>query len=195
MLRAAGAMRLTSMTRGMILCQRHDVNFAQTASGDLAVNIDRVLDLFRCLHVHQVEYVLIGGMAMSMQGVVRVTEDVDLLVNPSPANIERLRAALRDVWADPTISLITAEDLSGDYPTVRYGPSDGTLALDIHSRLGSAFAFADIESEDAEFEGVPIHVATPRMLYAMKRDTGRPYDQLAAAELHQRFGVGEDDVS
>ena len=37
------------------------------------------------------EYVLIGAAAMGFHGLVRATEDLDLLIRATPENIEKLR--------------------------------------------------------------------------------------------------------
>lgn len=42
-------------------------------------------------------------------------------------------------------------------------------------------------------EGIAIRVATPRMLYRMKKDTVRPQDRLDADSIRQRFGLEEED--
>ena len=118
-----------------------------------------------------VDYVVVGGVAMNLHGLVRATEDLDLFIRPEPENVERLRQALRAVWSDPSIDEITAEDLCGDYPAVRYGPPEGTLYLDILTRLGQATVFNDLEVEERAVEGVVVRVATPRTLYRMKRHT------------------------
>lgn len=102
--------------------------------------------LMAALHANQVNCVLVGGMAINMHGLVRATEDIDLFVKPDPANIERMKTALKAVWNDPHIEEILAEDLMGEYPVVRYGPPEGTLIVDILGRLGEAFQFEDLES-------------------------------------------------
>jgi hypothetical protein len=66
---------------------------------------------------------------------------------------------------------------------------EGDYWIDILSRLGDAIGYADVEVETLEVEGVQIRVATPRMLYRMKRDTVRPQDRLDAEMLKQRFDV------
>jgi len=141
---------------------------------------------------HRVEYVLVGSMAMAAQGLVRATRDMDVFVAPDVANVERLRAALRELFEDPSIEEIRSEDLSGDYPALQYVPPEGDYWIDILARLGETFRFADLEAEAMEVEGVRIRVATPRMLYRMKRDTVRPQDRLDAAMLKQRFGLEEE---
>jgi hypothetical protein len=56
-------------------------------------------------------------------GVVRATEGLDILVNATANNMERLKVAFRAAHADaPSIEEIRAGDLLGDYPAVRYYP-------------------------------------------------------------------------
>ena len=42
------------------------------------------------------------------------------------------------------------------------------------------------------FGAIEVSVATPRMLYRMKRDTVRPKDRMDAEVLRERFGVKDD---
>jgi hypothetical protein len=140
-----------------------------------------------------VEYVLVGSMAMAAQGLVRATRDVDFFVSPTEANIEHLRSALKALFDDdPNIDQITADDLAGDYPAIEYSPPHGRYSMDILSRLGEAFRYETIESEDVMLDGIRVRVATPRMLYRMKKDTVRPQDRLDAETLRQQFGLGEE---
>jgi len=135
-------------------------------------------------------YVLVGSMAMAAQGLVRATRDVDFFVAPDPDNVERLRRALKALFdGDPNVDQITAADLGGDYPAVQYTPPHGRYTIDILSRLGEAFRFEDLEAEDVMVEGVRARVATPRMLYRMKRDTIRPQVRMDAETIRQRFGL------
>jgi hypothetical protein len=68
-----------------------------------------------------------------------------------------------------------------------------TKRILILSRLGEAFTYGDVESEVlATAEGTRISVATPRMLYRMKRDTVRPQDKLDAAMIKEAFKLEED---
>jgi len=41
------------------------------------------------LEAEHVEYALIGGYALALQGIVRLTEDVDILVEPTLENASR----------------------------------------------------------------------------------------------------------
>jgi hypothetical protein len=140
---------------------------------------------------HGVEYVLVGSMAMAAQGLIRATRDMDLVVSPEPANVEKLKAALRELFDDPSIEEIRAADLAGSYPVLQYVPPEGDYWIDILARVGEAFRYDDLEAEVLEIESLRVRVATPRTLYRMKRDTVRPQDRLDAEMLRQRFGLEE----
>src|SRR5207237_3398177 len=121
-------------------------------------------------------------------GVGRLTEDIDLFVRPTSQNVERLQRALRSVWQDPSIDEITAADLAGDYPAIQYVAPDGTT-IDILSRLGEMFEFADLEASVYAYGDVAVKVATPDTLYRMKRDTVRLRDKADAQALKEKFGL------
>jgi hypothetical protein len=57
-----------------------------------------VLRVIASMNEAGVEYVIVGGVAMSLLGLVRATEALDVFIRPDPQNIERLRRALRSVW-------------------------------------------------------------------------------------------------
>ena len=140
-----------------------------------------------------VRYVLVGSMGMAIHGIVRATRDMDLFVDPEPDNVASVRRALRSVFADPSIDEITAEDLGGDYPAIQYTPPQGDFWIDVLARLGERFHYEDIEWQRVDIDGVGVRVATPRMLYRMKRDTVRLQDKADAAELKRRFALPEDE--
>ena len=140
-----------------------------------------------------VRYVLVGSMAMAAQGIVRATRDAHFFVAPDDENVARLRRALKSLFDDdPNVDEITAADLGGDYPAVEYTPPHGLYSMDILSRLGEAFRYEELEAEDVIVEGVRARVATPRMLYRMKKGTVRPQDRMDAETIRTRFGLKEE---
>lgn len=151
--------------------------------------LDKTLEVIVGLNDEDVDYVVIGGVALNLHGLVRATEDLDVFVRPEPENIAALRRALKRVWNDPEIENITAEDLCGDYPAVRYGPPDGSLALDVLTRLGELARFEDLDYEIVEVEGVAVRVVTPAVLLWLKANTVRPQDRADADALRAAFGL------
>ena len=56
-------------------------------------------ELLEALARHQVEYVLIGGLAAALHGSSALTNDADICPEPSHENLDRLAAALRHIDA------------------------------------------------------------------------------------------------
>lgn len=156
------------------------------------MTLDDVLAVLAAMERAGVRYAVFGGLAMAAHGLDRGTRDLDLFVAPDPDNVERLRSALRTVFDDPDIALITSEDLAGDYPAVQYGPPDVDYTIDIVSRLGAAFRFEDLEVEQVRAGDVIITVVTPATLYRMKRDTMRMRDRDDALRLARAYGLDDD---
>jgi hypothetical protein len=152
---------------------------------------ERLKAVFRALHEQGVAYAVFGAVALGLHGLVRATADLDLFVPPDPSNVERLKHALRSVFSDPHIEEISADDLCGAYPAVRYVPPDG-FGFDILTRLGEAFGYADLDVEERIYDGVPVRVVTPRTLWKMKKDTVRPADRIDADLLARRFGFEDE---
>jgi Nucleotidyl transferase AbiEii toxin, Type IV TA system len=158
------------------------------------VDRDEIIRVLRAFEASGLEYMLIGATAMGFHGLVRATEDVDLVIRATPENVERLRVALREVYdGDPHIEEISAEDLLGEYPAIRYYPPAGDLYFDVITRLGDVARFETIDAEDKELAGTRVRVATPAALYRLKRGTVRAKDREDAAALRERFGMKDED--
>jgi hypothetical protein len=126
------------------------------------VDRDEIHRVLRAFQASGLEYVLIGAVAMGVHGLVRATEDVDLFIRASAENIGRLRDALRQVYGDdPHIEEITAADLLGEYPAVRYYPPSGDLYFDVMTRLGDTASYDSVAAQTKDVDGIPVRVATP----------------------------------
>jgi hypothetical protein len=155
------------------------------------VDLDKVLALIAAMNDEGVEYITFGAIAMGAHGLPRATEDADFFVRAEHENIERLKRAICKVWEDPEVENITNDDLSGDYPAVRYGPPDENFTIDFLSRLGEAFSYETLQWQVSNLEGVPIRVVTPGQLYEMKKDTVRYKDRIDAEALRRKFSLKE----
>ncbi|HEX4966632.1 MAG TPA: nucleotidyl transferase AbiEii/AbiGii toxin family protein [Thermoanaerobaculia bacterium] len=158
------------------------------------MDLDEALRVLASLEKEGVEYILVGGAAVTMHGLVRATEDLDFFVRPTPENVDRLRKALKAVYNDPSVDEISTEDLLGDYPAVRYYPPEGELFLDIMTRLGEFATYESLEFQEIDYEGVKVRIATPRILYWLKKGTVRDIDRSDAARLKEKFKLGDGDL-
>jgi hypothetical protein len=158
------------------------------------VDRDEIMCVLRAFQAAGLEYVLIGAAAMGFHGLVRATEALDLFIRATPENIERLRDALRAVYAaDPNIGEISATDLLGEYPAIRYYPPTGDLYLDVLTRFGEVASFKTVDAEIKEIDGTQVRVATPSALYQLKKDTIRLQDRPDAVALREQFALKDED--
>lgn len=97
------------------------------------------------LNDHDVDYLIIGGVAVQAYGHVRTTQDVDMIVAPDARNLERLAAALEQLRA--RLKGVDAHLLGID-------PTDAT-----HLRDGANFGLTtragglDVWTDAAELKG------------------------------------------
>ena len=158
-----------------------------SSSYALFVDLDECLRVIRSFQEEGVDYVLIGGVAVNLHGIIRATESVDFFISPSASNIERLKKALKKLWNDPDIDTFSAEDFAGNYPTLRYGPPEGDMVVDFLARLGTKHRFEDLAFEDLSIGGETVRVATIEQLIKMKQDTLRPIDRADVEALKRRI--------
>ena len=142
--------------------------------------------ILRALASHDVDFVVIGGLAGVAQGSSYPTYDVDIAYARDGENLERLAAALQEL----RVTLRGApEGLPfADAPTLRAG-AHFTFAtpfgsLDVLGEPDGAPPYAQLKaaSTAAEIEGERVLVASLDHLIAMKEAAGRPKDKLMATE-------------
>lgn len=134
--------------------------------------LQRLKDVFRSFADHDVRYVVIGGIAAVMHGVPRATFDLDVLIDPTLENVERLLAALEQAQVG-TASLITPQQLLANEITV----FSDRVRVDVQtSTPGLTFERAWSNRVTMSFEGQEFHVASKQDLIASKRAAGRAID-------------------
>ncbi|MBM3293416.1 MAG: hypothetical protein FJY82_02705 [Candidatus Aminicenantes bacterium] len=143
---------------------------------------ERFLEVLRVLSEEKVEYVLIGGFAVILHGLSRLTADIDIFVKPDAENIMRLKKALKKVFpSDDEIDSISLQDLR-NYAVVRFGTADD-FYIDLVGRIGEMFRYEDLDFETRRIGGALVRIATPETLLRMKKDTVRPEDKRDARFL------------
>ena len=67
--------------------------------------------IFRAFQKNKLRYLLAGGMAVNLHGIPRFTKDVDILVDVSAKNLERLRAVIKSLGLRPRMPVSLDEFL------------------------------------------------------------------------------------
>ncbi|MGD0837736.1 MAG: hypothetical protein ABSB49_13925 [Polyangia bacterium] len=139
--------------------------------------------LLRALDKVDARYLLVGALAIEHYGEPRSTRHMDLWLDDSPENLERVYRALADFGA-PAIAvdhLNAAPPLDVVWigvPPNRIDLSKGVRGLD--------FATAWSRREDIEHEGHKLHIIGRGDLIAAKREGGRAKDIADAEALEHR---------
>jgi len=119
-----------------------------------------------------VHYLVIGGIASILHGVPRATFDLDLLVEATPDNIERLLIAMLDAGLG-TAALTSVADVLANEITI----FKDRVRIDVQTRTpGLQFSDAWERRETMSYQGQTFHVVCRDDLISSKRAAGRPVD-------------------
>jgi hypothetical protein len=145
------------------------------------------LDLLTALNAAEARYLLVGGYAVGFHGVPRATKDVDVWVEASADNAERVLAALRAFGAP--LAGLAAADLGVPGHGFRMGAPPFRIEL-LTEVSGVMFADAWARRVNTEVDGVRLWVIDRSDLLDNKRAAGRPRDlaDVDALERQQRRG-------
>lgn len=130
-------------------------------------------EFLKLLNAHRVEYLLVGGFAVSVHGYPRSTADMDIWVSRQRENAERLVACLRAFGFDsPDLDPTIFED---PRRIVRMGETP--IRIDILSDIdGVKFEECKSRADSISVNGVMIPVISLADLKLNKRASGRAKD-------------------
>jgi hypothetical protein len=156
-----------------------------------APELEDLLSLCKALNAEGVRYVLIGGFAVILHGFVRATKDIDLLIDASVDNVQRLKRAMA-ILPDNAIAAI-ADDEIEKYQVVRI--ADEIVVDLLKEACGVDYARASGGGiEIKTVDGVPIPVGRKELLIETKQ-TIRPSDAADVQFLRLRIEAERDPSS
>ncbi|HSK50272.1 MAG TPA: hypothetical protein VK889_07225 [Solirubrobacterales bacterium] len=145
----------------------------------------------------EVEFLIIGGVAVGFHGYVRATKDVDVVPSPDPENLARLASVLRNLDAEIEGA---REFEDGELPD----PLDPDVLAErgnwvLETRLGRFDIMQWIddgglwerlrpEAIEAEIDGLSVRFVSYADLIAMKERAGRPEDLTDLERLREARG-------
>jgi hypothetical protein len=145
--------------------------------------------LCRELNARGARYLVLGGFAIIHYGMVRATEDIDILIEGSLENQRLVREALATLPDKAILELGEHEDMR-HYGVIRVGDE---ITVDIMlSACGIGYDEASPQTQMVEVSGVPIPFATPELLWRTKqtvREKDIP-DRLFLQELFEKRKQG-----
>ena len=143
--------------------------------------------LLAALAKHKVEFIVIGGIAVAMQGAVRETRDLDLLCFESDANRARLALALSSIGARLKGAVVplgpVGQALLAGMRIVTLDTGLGELDILYEAKGGITFKDIAPNAESVTIAGEEVLVASRADLIRMKAAAGRPRDLVVIEEL------------
>lgn len=132
-----------------------------------------------------VKFVLVGGVAVSLHGYVRLTEDVDVLIAGDAENVSRLLHSLSN-YGEGFARELTAADFTDDEGAIRIVEESEQCQVDIFIRV-SGLKFDDLAKDADRFviSGRTILFASKAALIRLKETSARERDRQDAAALRR----------
>ena len=141
----------------------------------------------------EVDFLVAGGVAVCLNGFVRTTQDLDLLLEASSSNLQRLLGCLAD-FGEGFARELSPEDFPLEEGAVRVIED---FTVDLFTLL-RAHTFADYEvtARRLETEGVVIRYLAPEALIELKSQSMRDKDKLDVAALRAILeGAADPDIA
>ena len=145
-------------------------------------------DIFAALNATRVKYLVVGGLAVVLYGISRTTYDVDLSVDLTTDNLERLANALKRLGFVPRVPAPITE-LADPKTRQLWTRQKGMKVYSFIEPHGIPPRNIDVMVEPAKdfdglyrrrkmalLRGVPVPLVPVNELARMKRNAGRPQD-------------------
>jgi hypothetical protein len=149
-----------------------------------------LLELVKIFEKEKIPYLLVGGYALALQGIVRATMDVDFVVSLKEEHLVKAEKTLNQMGLQARIP-VRAKDVAQFHEEYRlqrnliawsfvdFRDPSRQVDLLIHPPLKS------LKSETISVHGIKVRVATKKTLLEMKRAANRPEDQLDISRLEE----------
>jgi hypothetical protein len=154
----------------------------------------RLTELLGRLVEARVDFVVVGGVAVAVQGYGRTTKDLDIAYATDDANLARLgtvlvalRARLRGVAED--VPFVPDERTLRRTRLLTLDTDDGGLDLLADPPGAPPYATLRDRADEVDVDGLVVAVAALDDLLAMKRAAARPQDLADIAALEVARGL------
>ena len=155
-----------------------------------------VHEIFAALDKAQARYVVVGGLAVILHGHIRLTQDLDLVIDLEPVNCSKALQALENIGLKPRLP-VSMQDFAK--PETRkdwyenrhmqvfqlWDPRNHQRSVDVFVREPVKFGDLWRDSVVKVYDGIPIRIASIAHLIAMKSGTHRARDQEDIGKLRE----------
>jgi len=128
----------------------------------------------------EVKFMIVGGVAVALNGFVRTTEDIDVLIEASAENVTRLLDELRNFGEGHARELSPA-DFSDSEGAIRIIED---FPLDVFTMMrGKRYADLVGSTKTTRIDDVEVRYLNSEALIALKSDSQRDQDRIDVSAL------------
>ena len=139
-------------------------------------------EFIECLNQNQVDFLVVGALALSLHGISRYTGDLDVWIAPSEVNRQKVISALND-FGFGSLNL-QAADFAPPSEGVQLGIRP--VRIDILTVLdGITYSEASASAEEGNLGGQTVRFLSRDMILRNKRALARPQDLADVARLEE----------
>jgi hypothetical protein len=162
----------------------------------------KIAELLQSLSDEQVQYVLVGGLAVQLHGFLRSTFDIDLVLAMDDANLTRFISMAKRLGLVPAMP-VPIDSLLNPALIDQWFREKGMLAFSLREPQAGGSVVDVIVRTEVPFDklianaavgalfGRQVRIASIDDLLIMKRSANRPKDQLDVIAL-EKIARGED---
>lgn len=133
-------------------------------------------EFIEALNKAEVEYMLVGGYAVIFHGYNRTTGDLDVWVNPTSPNFQRLRKAF-GIFGLSLFDMTEEKFMKTDnYDVFTFGKPPVCIEI-LTAVKGLEFSNAYTNSSLQNFDGIPVRMIDIRDLITAKKSSARNKDK------------------
>lgn len=159
-----------------------------------------LLEIVNVLNAKGVEYIIAGGVAVVLQGVERLTMDLDAAVSLDKENIENFLAAMKELKLQPRLPLPADSLLDSEKIRIMceeknalvftfIDPNSPIRQVDFFLSKELSYEALKNDFEEMDLEGIKIKVLTKQKLVELKLRVNpmRDKDMTDIKELQKRI--------
>ena len=143
-------------------------------------------DLLQALNDAEAEYLVVGGYAVIEHTEPRYTKDIDVWVNNTRENAERVLAALAEYGAP--VGDLSIEYLTSDDAFFQIGVEPVRIDI-IMNLIGLNFGECWERKHVAQVDNMPVNFVAIKDLIKNKEASGRPMDLVDVERLKKRIEI------
>jgi hypothetical protein len=135
-------------------------------------------------NAHGVRYLVVGAHAVAFHARPRATKDLDVYVDPTPDNAERLLSAIRSFFGGADLGF-SVKDVTELDTILQLGVAP--VRIDLLSSLDGVESFEQAwrQREDSRYGPVDTHYISLDDLISAKRSSGRDQDRADLEHLQR----------